>query len=166
MQFSTILLIAFCTVASVLSGAMELPKKYHGGAGARPATKTKSPQVKANVSAQIDKWLRDIESVSSFVDTFSSIANPKIISSMAATAFAVAQNEGASNAVLQQDVKLDASGRAAAQVLIGKFNIIGPAINDTITNPGNPQKNLHAINSARYSYLIWLYIGALFMLTL
>ena len=115
MQFSTILLIAFCPVASVLSGAMELPKKYHGGAGARPATKTKSPQVKANVSAQIDKWLRDIESVSSFVDTFSSIANPKIISSMAATAFAAAQNEGASNAVLQQDVKLDASGRAAAQ---------------------------------------------------
>lgn len=85
---------------------------------------------------------------------------------MAATAFAAAQNEGASNAVLQQDVKLDASGRAAAQALIGKFNIIGPAINDTITNPGSLQKNLHAINSARYSYLIWLYIGALFMLTL
>ncbi|KIM93946.1 hypothetical protein OIDMADRAFT_149611 [Oidiodendron maius Zn] len=96
---------------------MELPEKYHGGAGA------------------------------SFGDTVSSITNPKIISSMAATAFGAAQNEGASNAVLQQDVKLDASGQAAAQALIGKFNMIGPAINDTITSPGNLQKNLHAINS-------------------
>ena len=121
--------------------------------------------MKANVSAQIDKWLRDIESVNNFIDTISSITNPVVISSMAATAFIAVQNEGASNTILQQDVKLDASGQAAAQALIGKFSIIGPAFNDTISNPGNLQKNLDAINGARYSYLIWSYIGALFRLT-
>ncbi|KIM92961.1 hypothetical protein OIDMADRAFT_62085 [Oidiodendron maius Zn] len=149
MQFFTILPIAFCLAASTLSNPIALPEKYHRGVGGGPRTKEVSPQVKANVSAQIDKWLRDIESVNNFVDTISSITNPAVISSMAATAFVAAQNEGASNAILQQDVKLDAPGQAAAQALIGKFNIIGPAINDTISNPGNVQKNLDAINGAR-----------------
>ena len=69
------------------------------------------------------------------------------------------------NAILQQEVKLNVSGQAAAEALIEKFSTIGPASNDTISNLGNHQKNLDAINGARYSYLIWLYIGALFMLT-
>ncbi len=72
---------------------------------------------------------------------------------MAATAFVAAQNEDASNTILQQDVKLDASGQAAAQALVGKFNIIGTAINDTISNPGNLQKNLGVINGAGCYYL-------------
>jgi hypothetical protein len=150
---------------------MALPKKKPcgagAGAGAGPgaATGVVSAQVKANVSAQIDKWLCDIKSVNTFVDIVGSVTDPAVISSMAATAFVAAQNEGVSNTVLQQDVTLDASGLAAAQALIGQFNIIGPAINDTIFNPGNVQKNLDAINGARYSYLIWLCIENLFMLT-
>jgi hypothetical protein len=169
MQFSTILPIVFCLAASTLANPMALPKKNHcgDGAGAGPgaATGVVSAQVKANVSAQIDKWLGDIKSVNTFVDTVGSVTDPAVISSMAATAFVAAQNEGVSNTVLQQDVTLDASGLAAAQALIGQFNIIGPAINDTIFNPGNVQKNLDAINGARYSYLIWLCIENLFMLT-
>ncbi|CZR51418.1 uncharacterized protein PAC_01294 [Phialocephala subalpina] len=149
MQFSTILPIAFCLVASTLANPMALPANHHGGAGAGAAAKVVSAQVKANVSAQIDKWLSDIESVNTFVDTVGSVTNPAIISSMAATAFVAAQNEGASNTILQQDVTLDACGQAAAQALIGQFNIIGPAINDTIFNPGNVKKNLDAINGAR-----------------
>ena len=141
MQFSTILHITFCLAASTLANPMALPEVV-------PA------QVKANVSAQIDKWLSDIESVNNFVDTVRNVTNPAVISSMAATAFVAAQNEGASNIILQKDVKLDACGQAAAQALVGKFNIIGPAINDTISNPGNLQKNLNAINGARYGHLI------------
>jgi hypothetical protein len=163
MQFSTILPIVFCLAATTLANPMALPEKHHSGAGA--ATGVVCAQVKANVSAQIDKWLSDIESVNNFVDTVGSVTDPAVISSMAATAFLAAQNEGASNTVLQQDVTLDASGQGAAQALVGQFNIIGPAINDTISNPGNLQKNLDAINGARYSYLIWLYIGDSFMLT-
>ncbi|KAF8848923.1 hypothetical protein BDZ45DRAFT_680901 [Acephala macrosclerotiorum] len=149
MQFSTILPIAFSLVASTLANPMALAENHHGRAGAGASTNVVSPQVKANVSAQIDKWLSDIESVNTFVDTVGSVTDPAIVSSMAATAFVAAQNEGASNTILQQDVTLDASGQAAAQALIGKFNIIGPAINDTIFNPGNLQKNLDAINGAR-----------------
>ena len=165
MQFSTILPIFSCLAASTLANPMALPEKYHGGVGTRAATKVVSTQVKANVSAQIDKWLRDIESVNNFVDTVGGVTNPAVISSMAATAFIAAQNKGASNTILQKDVKLDARGQAAAQALVGKFNIIGPAINDTISNPGNLQKNLDAINGARYGYLIKLYIGHLLIPT-
>jgi hypothetical protein len=140
-------------MVSTLANPMTLPENRHSGAGAGTAAEVVSAQVKANVSAQIDKWLSDIKSVNNFVDTIGSITNPATISSMAATAFVAAQNEGASNTILQQDVTLDASGQAAAQALVGKFNIIGPAINDTISNPGNLQKNLDAINGARYCYL-------------
>ena len=149
MQFFSIILFAFTLEASALATPMALPENRHGGAGAGAGAKVVSPQVKANVSAQIDKWLSDIEAVNTFVDTVGSVTNPATISSMAATAFVAAQNEGASNTILQQDVKLDASGQAAAQALIGQFNIIGPAINDTISNPGNLQENLDAINGAR-----------------
>ncbi|TVY17531.1 hypothetical protein LARI1_G006551 [Lachnellula arida] len=138
MQFSTILPVVFFLVASTLATPFPLPR--HANVSA---------QVKANVSAQIDKWLSDIESVNIFVDTVGSVKDTAKISSMAATAFVAAQNEGASNTILQLDVTLDASGQAAAQELVGQFNIIGPAINDTISNPGNLQKNLDAINGAR-----------------
>ena len=140
MQFSTILHITFFLAASTLAKHMA----FHEGVSA---------EVKANVSAQIDKWLGDIQSVNNFIDTVGNVTNLTLISSMAATAFIAAQNEGASNNILQQDVKLDACGQAAAQALVGQFNIIGPAINDTISNPGNLQKNLDAINGARYCYL-------------
>lgn len=74
----------------------------------------------------------------------------KIVSSMAATAFKAAQVEGDSNTALQADVKdLDASGKQAGQDLLAQFNIIGPAINDTISNPQNVVKNVGAINGAR-----------------
>jgi hypothetical protein len=154
MLFSKIIPIAFTLVASTLANPMAVPGNRHSGAGA--SAQVVSPQVKANVSAQIDKWLSDIKSVNTFVDTVGSVTNAATISSMAATAFVAAQNEGASNTILQQDVTLDASGRAAAQALLGQFNIIGPAINDTIFNPGNVQKNLDAINGARYCYLTQL----------
>jgi len=150
MQFSTILPIAFFLAASPLANPMAFPgQKHHDAAGAGAAAGVVCAQVKANVSAQIDKWLSDIESVNTFVDTIGSVTDPAVISSMAATAFVAAQDEGASNTILQQDVTLDASGKAAAQALVGQFNIIGPAINDTIFNPGNLQKNLDAINGAR-----------------
>ncbi|KIN06866.1 hypothetical protein OIDMADRAFT_46790 [Oidiodendron maius Zn] len=136
MQFSTILPITFCLAASTLANPMVLHE-------------VPSAQVKANVSAQINKWLHDIKSVNNFVDTVGNVTNSTLISSMAATAFIAAQNEGASNTILQNDVKLDACGQAAAEALVGQFNIIGPAINDTISNPGNLQKNLDAINGAR-----------------
>jgi hypothetical protein len=144
MQFSTILPIAFSLVAFTLANPVALPENRRG---------VVSAQLKASVLAQINEWLSDIKSVNTFVDTVGSVTNPATISSMAATAFVAAQNEGASNTILQQDVTLDACGKAAAEALVGKFNIIGPAINDTIFNPGNVQKNLAAINGARYYYL-------------
>ena len=141
-------------MASDLGNSAALPEEHTGAVGTGQATKEISPQLRANVSGQINKWLRDIESVNNFVDIVSSITNLTVISSMATTAFESAQNEGVSNAILQQDVQLDTSGQAAAQALIRKFNIIGPAINDTISNPSNLQNNLHTINGARYIYLI------------
>ena len=96
MQFSTIFPIALCLAVSALSNLVALPEKYHRGVGSGPRTKEVSPQLKASVSAQIDKWLRDIESVNNFIGTISSITNPAVISSLAATAFVAAQNEGAS----------------------------------------------------------------------
>lgn len=147
MQFSNILPIAFSLIAFTSANPVALPEKLDDRAV--------SAQVKANVSSQINEWLGAIESVNTFVDTVGSVTDPAKISSMAATAFIAAQKEGASNTILQQDVKLDASGQAAAQALVGKFNIIGPAINDTASNPGNLKKNLDAINSARYDHLTY-----------
>lgn len=134
-----------------MANPMALPQGHHGGAraGAGAAPKGVSAAIKANVSATITQWLGDIVSVNTFVDTVGGVTDLATISSMAATAFVAAQNEGASNTILQQDVTLDASGKAAAQALIAQFNIIGPAINDTINNPGNVQQNLNAINGAR-----------------
>jgi hypothetical protein len=152
MQFSTVFAIAFCLTASAFANPIATPEKQQFGTKIG-AAKAICPQVRANVSATIDQWLSDIEVVNNFVDTINSTDSHAVISAAAATAFIAAQNEGASNSILQQDVTLDASGSAAAQALISKFNIIGPAINDTISNPGNLQKNLDAINGARYGCL-------------
>lgn len=103
-----------------------------------------------DVTASITKWLADIQAVNTFVDTAGSLTNAQQISSAASTAFVSAQDEGTQNTALQKLVQLDASGQAAAQDLLNQFNIIGPAINDTISNPQNLQKNLAAINGARY----------------
>lgn len=101
------------------------------------------------VAGTIQNWLNDIAAVNSFVDTAGQLQNNQDISDAAAQAFVAAQDEGTSNTDLGNDVQLDASGLAASQALQDQFNIIGPAINDTISNPQNLQKNLDAINGAR-----------------
>lgn len=101
------------------------------------------------VAGTIQNWLNDIAAVNNFVDTAGQLKNNQDISDAAAQAFVAAQDEGTSNTDLGNDVQLDASGLAASQALQDQFNIIGPAINDTITNPQNLQKNLDAINGAR-----------------
>lgn len=101
------------------------------------------------VAGTIQNWLNDIAAVNNFVDTAGQLQNNQDISDAAAQAFVAAQDEGTSNTDLGNDVQLDASGLAAAQALQDQFNIIGPAINDTISNPQNLQKNLDAINGAR-----------------
>ena len=105
--------------------------------------------LQAKVQGTINSWLGDINTVNNFVDTVGGLQDPAQISQLAATAFKSAQDEGASNTALQKDVQLDAQGLDAAKALLGQFNIIGPAINDTIFNPGNVKKNLAAINGAR-----------------
>jgi hypothetical protein len=122
--------------------------KVFGRQFARAANNS-SPQLVANVSATIAGWLTDIQAVNTFVDTVGRIQDPIVISQKAAVVLSSAQNEGASLAILQGEVTLDAAGQVAAQALPGQFNIIGPAIEDTITNPQNLQQNLKAINGAR-----------------
>lgn len=119
------------------------------GQGAGAATQAVSAATQQQVSDTIQKWLSDIATVNNFVDTAGAMTDAKQISNFAAQTFVAAQDEGTSNTALQKDVQLDASGLSAAQDLLNQFNIIGPAINDTITNPQNLQKNLAAINGAR-----------------
>lgn len=119
------------------------------GQGASAATQAVSAATQQQVASTIQKWLTDIATVNNFVDTAGAMTNAQQISSFAAQTFVAAQDEGTSNTALQQAVQLDASGLSAAQDLLNQFNIIGPAINDTITNPQNLQKNLAAINGAR-----------------
>lgn len=119
------------------------------GQGAGAATQAVSAATQQQVASTIQKWLTDIATVNNFVDTAGAMTNAQQISSFAAQTFVAAQDEGTSNTALQQAVQLDASGLSAAQDLLNQFNIIGPAINDTITNPQNLQKNLAAINGAR-----------------
>lgn len=156
MWFSTVFTIIFCLTTSTLTNSMVMHKGYgNGGESVSSSTTgTVSAQLKAKVAATIDQWLNDINTVNNFVDTVGKVPDSEQISCMASEAFVAAQNEGTSNTDLQNDVTLDASGQAAAKALLGQFNIIGPAINDTIFNPGNLQKNLDAINGARYGYLI------------
>lgn len=105
--------------------------------------------VQQSVAGTIQNWLNDIAAVNDFVDTAGQLQSDQDISDAAAQAFVAAQDEGTSNTDLGNDVQLDASGLAASQALLDQFNIIGPAINDTITNPQNLLQNLDAINGAR-----------------
>ena len=141
MHSSTIITITSYFAISAIAAALP-----HGPSAAAGGV---SPQVKANVTATIYKWLSDIEVVNNFVDTASSSEDPKTISSQAAVAFVAAMDEGASNTILHQEVMLDASGEVAYQALMPKFAIIGPAINDTIYHPENLAKNVAAVNAAR-----------------
>lgn len=68
---------------------------------------------------------------------------------MAKIAFAAAQEESTSNTVLLSEVKLDAKGEAASKALVPGFNVIGPAINDTIYQPQNVKRNVDIVNEQR-----------------
>lgn len=118
-------------------------------AGGNNANANVDAATQQKVAGTIQNWLNDIAAVNNFVDTAGRLQDNQAISDAAAQAFVAAQDEGTSNTDLGNDVQLDASGLAASQALQDQFNIIGPAINDTITNPQNLQKNLDAINGAR-----------------
>ncbi|KAI7774343.1 hypothetical protein LA080_008869 [Diaporthe eres] len=137
--------------AAVLANPM--PKNGNNAAAAAGGKNNANGNVDAalqqKVAGTIQNWLNDIAAVNSFVDTAGQLQNNQDISDAAAQAFVAAQDEGTSNTDLGNDVQLDASGLAASQALQDQFNIIGPAINDTISNPQNLQKNLDAINGAR-----------------
>eukprot|EP00918_Siedleckia_nematoides_P055180 GHVU01120358.1.p1 GENE.GHVU01120358.1~~GHVU01120358.1.p1 ORF type:complete len:179 (+),score=24.68 GHVU01120358.1:68-604(+) len=134
MQFSVILSLTLGLAASTL--ANPLSDKY-------------STQVKRNVTEQIQIWQNAIDTVNTFVDTVLLVTDPAEVSRMAATAFAAAQNEQTSNAILSGEITLDASGEAASKALIPQFGVIGPAINETIYQPQNVQKNVDTINKQR-----------------
>lgn len=102
------------------------------------------------VQDNVDQWLQDIKDVNTFVDTALNLKSDQEISDAAATAFTAAQDEGTQNDNLAGAVQLDSLGALANKDLANQFGIIGPAINDTIFNPQNLQKNLDAINGARY----------------
>ncbi|KAK2052448.1 hypothetical protein LY76DRAFT_598587 [Colletotrichum caudatum] len=137
-------LFSVVLAASVI--ASPAPKKAHAAAAANNAV---DAALQTKVLGTINQWLGDIQTVNNFVDTAGQLKSNAEISNAAATAFVAAQNEGDSSNALQADVKLDATGQAAAQALINQFNIIGPAINDTVANPQNLQANLAKINGAR-----------------
>lgn len=124
-------------------------------------------QQQQQVTAAIDAWLRDIQAVNTFVDTAGALGadQPQAVSDAAATALVAAKDEGTQNDALAALVALDASGRAAAADLANQFGIIGPAIEDTVANPQNVQKNLDAINGARYVSLLVLLFFFLFFLS-
>lgn len=144
-------ILAMC--AAVLANPMPKNGKNAAGAAAAAGNNNANANVDAatqqKVAGTIQNWLNDIAAVNNFVDTAGQLQNNQDISDAAAQAFVAAQDEGTSNTDLGNDVQLDASGLAASQALQDQFNIIGPAINDTITNPQNLQKNLDAINGAR-----------------
>lgn len=119
------------------------------------AAQAVSAATQQQVAGTIQQWLADIATVNNFVDTAGQMTDAQQISQFAAATLVAAQDEGTSNTALQQAVQLDASGLSAAQDLLNQFNIIGPAINDTVTNPQNLQKNLAAINAARYVELFF-----------
>lgn len=120
-----------------------------GASGGATGGTAVSAATQQQVAGTIQQWLNDIATVNNFVDTAGQLTDAQQISDFASQTFIAAQDEGTSNTALQQAVQLDASGLSAAQDLLNQFNIIGPAINDTISNPQNLQKNLDAINGAR-----------------
>jgi hypothetical protein len=138
-MYLSALSLALCLAAS--AGATPTPT---------PASSDYSAQVKHNVTVTIAQWQSDINTVNTFVDTVLSFKNdPSEVSRLATIAFRAAQNEGTSNTILSSEVKLDASGKAASEALLPKFNIIGPAINDTIYKPQDVQKNVNKVNAER-----------------
>ncbi|KAK2035226.1 hypothetical protein LX32DRAFT_633414 [Colletotrichum zoysiae] len=136
----------FSVVLAASAMAIPAPKK---GQNAGAANNAVDAALQTKVLGTINQWLGDIQTVNNFVDTAGQLKSNAEISNAAATAFVAAQNEGDSSNAIQADVKLDAKGQAAAQALNAQFNIIGPAINDTIANPQNLQANLAKINGAR-----------------
>lgn len=153
-------LLALTLAAVAVANPMPKGKAAAANAGAANAAGGNAAAAKAGgnanaaanaqqVSDDINKWLQDIQAVNDFVDTAGNLKSNQEISDAAATAFVAAQDEGTQNDNLQKLTQLDASGLAAATDLLNQFGIIGPAINDTISNPQNLQKNLDAINGAR-----------------
>ncbi|KAJ4389710.1 hypothetical protein N0V93_007182 [Gnomoniopsis smithogilvyi] len=117
----------------------------NGKANGNAAAAANAQQVQDNVN----QWLQDIKDVNTFVDTALNLKSAQDISDAASTAFVAAQDEGTQNDNLAAAVQLDSLGALANKDLANQFGIIGPAINDTIFNPQNLQKNLDAINGAR-----------------
>lgn len=149
---------ALTLALATLALASPMPKKHHNAGAASNTvdasvagnnTATAASPNAQSVSAAIDAWLKDIKAVNTFVDTTANLTDPAAITAAATTALVAAQDEGVQNDALKSLANLDASGLAANTDLANQFNIIGPAIKDTIANPQNLQKNLAAINGAR-----------------
>lgn len=144
MKYAAALTLALAAIAV----AKPMPAK---GAGKASAGKASNKAALAQqVQDNVDQWLQDIKDVNTFVDTALNLKSDQEISDAATTAFAAAQDEGTQNDNLAGAVQLDSLGALANKDLANQFGIIGPAINDTIFNPQNLQKNLDAINGARY----------------
>ncbi|CAN8102952.1 unnamed protein product [Discula destructiva] len=132
---------AFTLALAAFTVAKPMPAKRQGNATV--------DDLAQQVASSINSWLQDIQNVNTFVDTAGGLTSAQDISNAAATAFVSAQDEGTQNNNLAQLTTLDASGNAANIDLANQFNIIGPAINDTASNPQNLQMNLAKINGAR-----------------
>lgn len=156
MKYTAALTLALAAMAlatpTPANDAKAAAKGNGGGGGAAAAAKGKAAGAAdaQQVQDSVDKWLQDIKDVNTFVDTALSLKSNQEISDAAATAFIAAQDEGTQNDFLAGAVQLDSIGALANKDLANQFGIIGPAINDTISNPQNLQKNLDAINGARY----------------
>jgi hypothetical protein len=138
MQISKTLFVATALVASALANPMP------------SSTAQYSAATKQNVTEQIALWQAAIDTVNNFVDTVLLFASdPSEVSNMAKVAFAAAQEESSSNTILSSEVKLDAKGEAASKELVPGFNVIGPAINNTIYQPQNVKKNVDTVNGER-----------------
>lgn len=136
--------------------ALAMPRPHDGATEGAPAAPA-APGAPANgtaggakaVTAAIESWLKDIQGVNKFVDSAATLKTDAEITAAATAALKFAENEGVQNDALAKLVKLDEAGVTANKALAAQFEIIGPAIKDTIANPKNLQKNLDAINKAR-----------------
>lgn len=151
MKYAAVLTLALAAIVA----AKPMPAKggkasAAGAAGAAGSKAGSKAAVAQQVQDNVNQWLQDIKDVNTFVDTALTLKSNQEISDAAATAFTAAQDEGTQNDNLAGAVQLDSIGALANKDLANQFGIIGPAINDTIFNPQNLQKNLDAINGARY----------------
>lgn len=148
MKYTAALTLALAAMAM----AKPMPAKGAKGAanGQASGNKASAAANAQQVQDNVNQWLQDIKDVNTFVDTAAGLQSDQEISDAAKTAFVAAQDEGTQNDNLAAAVKLDSLGALANKDLANQFGIIGPAINDTIFNPQNLQKNLDAINGARY----------------